>query len=198
MNPIVVYKRISYVISRKPVRPMMRHIKSIFNDSHIAGAEIGVNKGLHAFNILNNFKNLKKLYLIDPYAEYIDGDGMKKSFKLAEREAKRRLSCFDGNKYSFIKETSADASTYFEDNTLDFVYIDGNHAYEYVIKDIKVWRPKVKEGGVIGGDDFCIKFPGVCRAVTEYSLESNLDIKGKGLDWWFDLPKTTITGKEVG
>ena len=36
---------------------------------------------------------------------------------------------------------------------LDFVYIDGNHAYEYVKKDIGLYYPKLKKGGVIGGHD---------------------------------------------
>ena len=42
----------------------------------------------------------------------------------------------------------------FEDNSIDAIYIDGNHSYEAVIEDIKNWSPKVKQGGLIIGDDY--------------------------------------------
>jgi predicted O-methyltransferase YrrM len=39
-------------------------------------------------------------------------------------------------------------------NHLDWVYIDGNHQYEYVLKDLKTFFPLLKEGGIICGDDY--------------------------------------------
>jgi predicted O-methyltransferase YrrM len=42
----------------------------------------------------------------------------------------------------------------FEDSTLDFVYIDGRHDYDSVMKDIVSWSKKVKDGGIISGHDF--------------------------------------------
>lgn len=49
---------------------------------------------------------------------------------------------------------SITASTRFQDNSLDFVFIDANHHYEFVKKDIEAWFPKVKTGGYIGGHDY--------------------------------------------
>jgi hypothetical protein len=45
-------------------------------------------------------------------------------------------------------------SELFEDNSLDFVYIDANHTYEGVKEDIKYWYPKVKPGGLLLGHDY--------------------------------------------
>jgi predicted O-methyltransferase YrrM len=42
----------------------------------------------------------------------------------------------------------------FEDESLDFVFIDGNHAYEWVVQDIALWSKKVRKGGIIYGHDF--------------------------------------------
>ena len=50
--------------------------------------------------------------------------------------------------------TSLEAAKQFEDNSLDFVYIDACHQYDDVVEDIKLWEPKVRPGGWIGGHDF--------------------------------------------
>jgi len=57
---------------------------------------------------------------------------------------------------SFIKSDSCDAAKDFEDNSIDMVYIDGDHRYEKVCKDIISWFPKVKTNGYIAGHDFLV------------------------------------------
>lgn len=49
---------------------------------------------------------------------------------------------------------SVSASAGFEDKTIDFVWIDGDHSLEGVRADIAAWLPKVKAGGVIAGHDY--------------------------------------------
>ena len=58
-----------------------------------------------------------------------------------------------GDRVRMLRSMSVDASKIFNDNSLDFVYIDGNHEYRAVVKDITAWLPKVKKGGILGGDD---------------------------------------------
>jgi hypothetical protein len=53
-----------------------------------------------------------------------------------------------------IKELSWDGAKHYEDNSLDFVFIDAAHDYESVRQDILTWLPKIKKGGYIGGHDF--------------------------------------------
>lgn len=76
-----------------------------------------------------------------------------------------------------IRATSVSASRLYDDESLDFVFIDGDHSYESVKDDINHWLPKVKIGGVIAGHDYGSYVPpngigpigldGVTRAVHE-------------------------------
>lgn len=56
-----------------------------------------------------------------------------------------------------IRLSSTEASKLYEDNSLDFVFIDACHEYECVKEDIEHWYPKVKLGGTIAGHDFHYK-----------------------------------------
>lgn len=61
---------------------------------------------------------------------------------------------------------SAEASRLVPDGTLDFVYIDAVHTFRHVCRDIDLWLPKVRAGGLIGGHDYSPEnWPGVVRAV---------------------------------
>ena len=60
---------------------------------------------------------------------------------------------------------SVDAAAQIPDGTLDFVFIDADHSYESVLRDIAAWRSKVRVKGWFGGHDYNKKFPGVVRAV---------------------------------
>ena len=53
-----------------------------------------------------------------------------------------------------IRMKSIDASKLYKDDTLDFVFIDGGHEYEFVKEDIEHWLPKVRDGGILAGDDW--------------------------------------------
>ncbi len=64
-----------------------------------------------------------------------------------------------------VRMDSVKAAALYKDQSLDFVFIDANHQYEYVCKDIQAWLPKIKPKGFIGGHDYNI--PDVKRAVNE-------------------------------
>ena len=73
---------------------------------------------------------------------------------------------------SLVRETSGDALEKFEDNMFDFVYIDGNHSYDYVKNDISGYYKKIKQGGVLCGDDY--RMEDVEKAVTEFVKDNNI------------------------
>lgn len=74
-----------------------------------------------------------------------------------------------------LKMTSIEASKKFEDESVDFVFIDASHEYEDIKSDIHAWMPKVKKGGIIAGHDYEDGFPGVQRAVDEFFVGKKID-----------------------
>jgi predicted O-methyltransferase YrrM len=65
-----------------------------------------------------------------------------------------------------IRKDSSSAASDYLNATLDFVFIDADHSYEGVKKDIVAWLPKVKKGGVLAGHDYAWT-PGIRQAVDE-------------------------------
>jgi hypothetical protein len=117
------------------------------------GAEIGVYKGAFSEVLC---KGGMKVYGIDPYVSYSDyedtrWDNTKKYQEVHYVKASRRLLNYN---YTFVRKKSMDAVKDFEDESLDFVYIDGNHEFQYVINDIYEWTKKVRKGGIIAGHDY--------------------------------------------
>jgi predicted O-methyltransferase YrrM len=77
--------------------------------------------------------------------------------------------------YNPIIAESTTAATMYQDNSLDFVFIDAAHDYDSVTADIKAWLPKVKVGGIISGHDY--HHPPVAQAVSE-QIGNNINVRG--------------------
>lgn len=65
-----------------------------------------------------------------------------------------------------IKSISWEAASLYDDQSLDFIFIDAAHDYESVKKDISAWLPKLKKNGIIAGHDYTSHI-GVKTAVDE-------------------------------
>lgn len=90
------------------------------------------------------------------------------------------------NYVNTIVGDSARIAENYADCSLDFVFIDGDHSYEGVKRDILAWIPKLKIGGILAGDDFSDgDFPGVSAAVGEI-LE---DVEIYEQVWIYKVPK---------
>jgi hypothetical protein len=88
-----------------------------------------------------------------------------------------------------LKMPSEKAATLFEDGTLDFVYVDADHGYEAVRRDLASWFPKVKRCGIFAGHDYVNNdFPGVRRAVDEFFAEHKLSFQIDGTSFWTTKP----------
>jgi hypothetical protein len=70
-------------------------------------------------------------------------------------------------------------------SNLDFVYIDGNHDYEYIKKDLQFYYGKVRDSGLLGGHDFSNEWAGVTKAVTEFAVNTGRRLFVEKYDWWF-------------
>ena len=111
-------------------------------------------------NALLSKPEVTKVYCVDPYKHFQNNehpDGMnlltQDEFDTKYITTKTRLESTYDNKVEFIRLPSVDAAQQFKDESLDFVYIDGNHDYKYVLQDLRAWYPKIKRGGVLAGDD---------------------------------------------
>jgi len=116
------------------------------------GAEIGTDRGFFAEE-LSQLNPEGKLICIDPwkvYSAYHDFTDQHKLDKNYE-ETKRRLAPYN---CEIIKKSSEGAIKDFKENSLDYVYIDGNHEFEYVLWDIQHWSKIIKPGGIISGHDY--------------------------------------------
>lgn len=117
------------------------------------GAEIGVAEGNYSEVLLKANPDLH-LLCVDPWHSYGDNPQNKSKEKneYAYNEAKRKLTQ-PGWHVKLIPAYSMDAVRDVEDNSLDFVYIDGHHSYPYVMCDVIEWTKKVRSGGIVAGDD---------------------------------------------
>ena len=156
---------------------------------HLTGVEVGVDSGKNALQIYKNL-NITKLYLVDPWDEYYDYITGKKLRDKEEQNKKydRVQNLFKKFKnVEIIRKTSAEASKDFGDESLDFVYLDGDHSYEAVKIDLNSWYPKLKQYGVMCGDDYGhITGRGVIEAVNEFAFEKKIVIiTGPRSQFWF-------------
>lgn len=131
---------------------------------HSVCAEIGVHVGDFANHILEQVQP-KKLHLIDPW-KYFEEDVYKDSYYGGPSVSQQLMD----ERYTYTKERfkneiangtvvihrdfSDAASVLFPEKYFDWIYIDGNHLYEYVKKDLSLYYPKIKPGGFFTGDDY--------------------------------------------
>jgi hypothetical protein len=157
------------------------------------GCEIGVLRGKNALEMFNCIPDLK-LYLVDPYLDYTESQRNfgKVKFNSFLDSTMTRMK---GRNYEFLKMKSTDACEYVPDESLEFIYIDGNHKYNYAMTDLFNWVPKVKTGGIISGHDFYNiphKGSGVKAAVLNYTnfykispLYITSESRQKNTSWFF-------------
>lgn len=123
-------------------------------DKLSTGVEVGVYKGDFSKEVLNKWKGT--LYLVDPWKklgeEYKD---ISNTDDEIYRDVIKNIKEFDkDDRAIMIRCLSKNAVKLFNDESLDFVYIDANHAYDFVKEDLEIWWPKVKKGGYICGHDY--------------------------------------------
>jgi hypothetical protein len=121
------------------------------------GAEIGVYEG--EFTEILCLAGVERIYAIDPWAAY----NIKEKYKDVDTVSQERQDFLYGHahrtldKYpncTIIRKGSIEALADFEDESLDFVYIDADHSFAAVAADIMGWSRKVKIGGIVSGHDY--------------------------------------------
>lgn len=142
------------------------------------GAEIGVAEGWYSNKIMEQGK-VDKLYGVDPYIPHQGYRDYTRetTYNKLRTKAHERLDKYPN--YEFIHDYSMEALKQFEDNSLDWVYIDGDHSYKAVMEDVIAWSGKVKSGGILAGDDYVRsardkRFYDVIGAIDNYVASNNI------------------------
>lgn len=139
--------------------------------------EVGVAYGYHARAMLETLENVEYIG-IDPYLPNYDPndpftDNVAQLFNCKSVEGMDRLyetvnetlTEEFGSRFTLKRLKSVIASTEMS-NSIDLVFIDGDHRYQAVYDDLRSWWPKIRPGGVLAGDDY--EWPEVRSAVNSY------------------------------
>lgn len=147
--------------------------KLINENDYADGAEIGVLNGEFTRYLLANTSMF--MYAIDPWIAIPEYDDMHNSapesvWELRMKNTYDNLSPFVG-RYDIIKGYSVEVAKTFEEDSLDFIYIDADHRYEAVKADLEAWHDKIVVGGMMAGHDFVDSGEnfGVKSAVMEFT-----------------------------
>jgi len=159
-----------------------RVVKSSDKNSHFV--EVGTWKGMSAVfmavEIINSGKEIK-FDCVDTW------DITPSQSDIPDRKYKNLFNVFQKNIETVkhiinpVKSISWDAAKLYNDESLDFVFIDAGHDYVSVTKDLTAWWPKVKKGGIIAGHDYNNKFK-VKEAVHDFFKITNA--QSKTLSCW--------------
>jgi SAM-dependent methyltransferase len=153
--------------------------------AHAICAEIGVWEGDFSRRMLDRTRPAK-LHLIDPWRyeqdltykdslyggqiggsqAHLDGVYARVCKRFAPEIAAGQVLIHRGDSHTVCEQ--------FEDQYFDWIYIDGNHLYEFAIRDLRLYHRKVKPGGFLTGDDYAEGGwwqGGVKKAVDEFVAE---------------------------
>lgn len=133
------------------------------------GCEVGVLTGKHARWMLDCNLNLH-LHLVDSYKYY--EEMLKRNSDVARYLPEMRGKLAGCNCTEHIM-FSMDAVRKFKNGSLDFVYIDSNHKFDFVMQDLIEWSKKVRTGGIVSGHDY--NEESVAQAVNTYTKAHNIE-----------------------
>jgi predicted O-methyltransferase YrrM len=139
--------------------------------------EVGVYTGVFSKIMREQFPEAM-IYMIDPFEIY-DGYAGKiyknrPSWASTTEEAKRKVTeKFQGDKKAKLIVKYSEHAVEDIPQDMDCIFIDANHEYPYISKDVRLYYEKVRKGGLFCGHDF--HMDGVKRAVTEFCQEKGIE-----------------------
>lgn len=141
------------------------------------GAEIGVAEGRYSKMICDQNKGVN-LLCVDIWQKYAANP---RSHPQVEHDrniniTRRILEPFN---VEIVQAYSMDAVRDVPIGSLDFVYIDAHHGFDFVMQDIIEWGKRVRRGGIISGHDYYhFRGAGIVEAVNAYTLAHGIK------EWW--------------
>lgn len=150
-------------------RPSTKIIHGAYGEKPLVGVEIGTGFGENALSLLHEL-SIERLYCIDPFVPYLDGDSkIQTEYSSRSEHTLKRLSKFKN--VTFIRKFSSEAREEIPEN-VDFVYVDGNHSYNYVLADMRNYYSLIHEKGIIAGHD--VHWSSVRKALDDFCRENTI------------------------
>lgn len=149
------------------------------NDAHFV--EIGTWKGKSAAFAGVEIANQKKNIRYDTI-DWFKGSGEPAHINDPEIDSLYEV-CLSNLKpvldyVNVINSDSVEAAKNYEDGSVDFLILDGDHSFDGVKRDLEAWLPKIKEGGVLCADDW--NWRGVKENIKELFTDYEVMGSGKG------------------
>ena len=158
------FDNLPYGTSRKYGRSLLPGL--FYELGYTKGAEIGVRFGNFSIKLCEANPDLH-LYCIDPWHAYNNKYTQRRQDRIYD-QAVKNLRPYN---VEIIKRKSIDALELFKDESLDFVFIDGDHHYDFVAPDIIYWSKKVRKNGIVACHDYyAFGWAGVMQAVNSYTF----------------------------
>jgi hypothetical protein len=141
--------------------------------------EVGVWRGDFSQIIIDKSQP-QKLYLIDPWKDFGSDYFEKKHNKYSQENQNTRFTLvnkrfkdqIEKDIIIILRETSKDAIEKIQHIKFDFIYLDGNHKYEFIKFDLENYFTLLANEGYIVGDDYRLK--DVKKAVNEFVENNNI------------------------
>ena len=171
------------------LKPSAREYLKIAENKPVKLLEVGVMQGRNALNLYSAF-NIDKLYLMDQWFKKWESYDYPHMLDVAMQTFEK----FEGKNDVIIIRADSLIFDLFPDYYFDYIYLDSNHSYEHVIKELPKYWKYLKKGGMFCGDN--IEQDGMRRALDEfvkgigytYKEEAYKKAAGSGIDvleWWF-------------
>ena len=170
------------------MRPSAEDFKIKSNNKSITVLECGVWGGKNARDMYDNM-NINIMYLVDRwnarYENYNFPDIKLRAIETFER--------FEGMDDVIIVRANSLKFDLFPDSYFDYIYLDNDHTYDHVSKEIEYYWDKLKPGGLLSGDNY--EQPGLSRAVNTFAATHDRELFTKPWkiiagtdkfvqDWW--------------
>ncbi len=142
---------------------VIAELRAAFGSNLIRGAEIGVWKGHLSEYLLTYLPNIEQYLMVDRWVAAPEGSAYWQTVDKKARadvatmtRAKNmatRLTNFAADRRRILRLESGDAAMGVAEESLDFVFIDADHSHYGVSRDLRLWYPKLRPGGIMSGHD---------------------------------------------
>lgn len=150
------------------------------------GAEVGVQLGHFSATIREHWGG--ELHLVDSWTMIPEFPGLSIAGQMINY-TKVVVRFLEDYSVHIHRMPSEQAAAMFQDGFFDWVYLDADHRPASFRKELRLWLPKVREGGLMAGHDYvdnktCVGEVGVRTAVDQLVAARGYELHVAGDDGW--------------